>query len=123
MKLLEFQKQIPIHIIDSRTSYIFLKTQNISIINSLLIFTFIHSFLNHVDQLPQQAKLMLMLFKLGQKGGFLFSSNLFAGTKGVLLVQVEIPKCVVDDPVVGLVRPEHKHENEDNEVTLKGQVN
>ena len=49
-------------------------------------------------------------------------SKLFAGTKGVLLVQVEIPKCVVDDPVVGLVRPEHKHENKDNEVTLKGQV-
>ena len=71
--------------------YIFLKTRNISIINTFLIFTFIHLFPNHIDQLPQQAKLMLILFKLGQKVPSFSRPSYSPGPKGFCLFRLRSP--------------------------------
>ena len=71
--------------------YIFVKTRNISIVNTFLIFTFIHLFPNHIDQLPQQAKLMLILFKLGQKVPSFSRPSYSPGPKGFCLFRLRSP--------------------------------
>ena len=61
-----------------------------------LMFTFIHKtkLLGEVDTF-----------------GAPFMRKLFSRAEGVLLVQVEVSKGVVDHPVMSLVRPDQKHRN------------
>ena len=64
-----------------------------------LMFTFIH-----------RTKLLDEVHPFGAP----FMRKLFSRAKGVLLVQVEVSKGVVDHPVMSLVRPDHKHRNMEN---------
>ena len=48
-----------------------------------------------------------------------FMRKLFSRAEGVLLVQVEVSKGVVDHPVMSLVRPDQKHRNIETTINMK----